>query len=186
VRSSLLRAFVFFLFIGSMPFAHAGLSCNITKSFDRDDIKNDASFWEEFGRLSAKGELTDSNVEELLKKRSVEVRVSETGPDSPNLKPKDRRVSAPQYSISHQAQKEIGILPPALRRDLDDFLEVARGGRASLQTLRDQQGRWQFKRLDGKMRDVYSVRLNVEYRVGFKIMDDNTIQIIGVNKRIGH
>jgi hypothetical protein len=181
VRSRGLVLFIS-LFLAFTPRAEAGLSCRITQVFDRKELKEDATFWEEIGKLSEQGKLDDASVEELFKKRSIQIR-EPRAPDTPHPGP-ERRVGAPRYTMNKQAQKDVAALPPRLRGDLDDFLEAASDGKGGLQALRANQGRWQMKQLKGS--STHSARLNNGYRVGFDVLEDGSIRITGVNNGIGH
>lgn len=164
--------------------AKAGVSCELMKVLDRAEIKNDPTFWTEFGKLSETGKLDDRHLLELFKKRSIEPRYTPANAPHEAIVEGGRRVGQPKYSVEKAALKDIAILPTQIRKSLEEFLAAATKGKEGLQELRANQGRWQLKHLNGS--SSHSARLNRAYRVEFKYSDDGRIHIIGVNNHIGH
>jgi len=93
--------------------------------------------------------------------------------------------------ITSEAQKEMDVLQPRNLRRMEEFIKLASEGAGPLQlALRRQQGSWQLERLSPLRhfgRDLFSVRLDREFRVGFRILrETGGIEIVAVNKWFSH
>ncbi len=174
---------IFTLLMSFSNLCLANFSCRLTQQLGNPAISSNAKFWEEFGRISENG--SDRELASLLQKYEVDAR-------SPNSSPnRERRsVDVPSraaFQLNQVARNELRNLQPAIRDKANEFLELAKGGSPNLfAQLRNNQGRWQLEKLNGKKSDLHSVRLNQGYRVVFRERPDRSIEIVNFSKTATH
>ncbi len=129
-------------------------------------------FWTDLDNLENR---SDAAVEALIKKYAPEVK-EVSGKVT---------LKVGSLNISKSAQKEFAKLNPANQRHYDEFTRVI--NEEGVNGLRDQQGKWQFKKLQTSKQypNHYSARLNQGYRVLFTI-EDNNVNVLGIGNYIGH
>lgn len=92
------------------------------------------------------------------------------------------------FFITNEARKEIDVLQPINKPRMAEFQNLAAHGVGPLQTaLRTRQGSWQLRRAvprgSGSGLVYYSVRLDREIRIGFRVVPGTqSIEIVAVNK----
>lgn len=170
------------------PSCFAGYSCHLTEQLGNPSIANNAKFWEEFGKISERG--SDRELAELLKRYEVDARESSGSVDRSSSEANRRELgpvasAAPAYRMNHTAQKELSKLQPNLRNHANDFLELAKGGRAQLYAeLRKNQSSWKLEKLRGG--EGFSARLNNGYRVQWSEGPNDSIEITHFSKTSTH
>jgi plasmid maintenance system killer protein len=181
------------IFFSTSVFA-GEISCNITNALMNPRLQEDQKFWQELGDLGAAGKYDNHNIENLLKKYDVAVPsegMSASAPKSlEGFEKKSTAYLSPQgsYSISNNAEKDIGKLQNGLRKKFDEFLTTVGGGKDSLKAIRANPGRWGLEKLaPGQLgEDTYSVRLNSAYRAVFRLDREGLIEITAVSKTLTH
>lgn len=180
MRANLLSLLI--LLFSSTSFA--GFSCHLTQQLGNPKVTGDAKFWEEFGRISDKG--NDRELADLLKRYDVDARAN-SAPVGATAQIERRAVipSGPAYRMNHTAQKELKKLQPNLRDRASEFLEIAKTGRSKLYAeLRKNQSSWEFEKLNGNL--GYSARLNGGYRVQWTEGANDSIEILRFSKTATH
>jgi hypothetical protein len=92
-----------------------------------------------------------------------------------------------EVSLTKDAQKDVAVLQPQAFARYEKFVAMATLGSRQLQVaLRKEPGSWNLRRLDFDRHwssVVYTVRLNREVRLGFRIIDGtDRIEIVAANK----
>lgn len=184
------RTVLLILFLLSLSrFALAALACDVSKLVSQADPQKSLAFWNKYAEAGAKGPVSDADVTRILKETGIAAGATAPAagvPPAAAAAAATNGSAVPQiaYSFSKAATKDVGMLKSAgkqVRTSLDEFLNLAKQGAAMLQkNLRSNPGKWNFKELQDRP-GVHSVRLNHDYRVGFKFVDPNKIEILGVN-----
>jgi hypothetical protein len=179
----LIKIVFFILLLGTRAEA---ISCELAQLLKDPAIRDNASFWQEFG---AKADMGDGELRALMSKYNVhaaERRAAERAPQAP------APASAPRYTLSRQAVKDTRRLAsqrPALQRDLDEFLGYAQNGAGYLRRrLLQNGGKWNYKKLEGRYGGAtsYSARLDGGVRVVFHQTEDDLVEIIAVDNSTTH
>jgi hypothetical protein len=160
--------------------SYAGFSCRLAQRLGDPRIANDANFWEDFGRISDRG--NDRELADLLRRHGIDDR----GGGRPDVPARGGTPQRTPIQMNQTATRELRLLQPGLREKAEEFMQLARGGSSDLfAQLRQNQGRWQLERLSG-MNGLHSVRLNQGYRAVFRARNDGSIEIVNFSKTATH
>jgi len=168
--------FLVFLFLAfSFTWTAQASECLLKEALKDPKLSANGDFWAEYGKLTAKGKVSDTEMKALIEKHGGQASNSAAPSSSSTSFQPSQKVE-----IQHKATKEIKELPASLKAKVDEFIETAAkpGG---LQEIRNNPGRWHLEKmaeLDGK---TFTVRLNGGYRVLFTQKEDS-IEILRVNR----
>ena len=156
-------------------------SCLLTDALKDPKLSGNARFWEEYSDLSAKGNISDKDMQSLIAKhtKSSDVKSTNTTPV------KSEKMVAHPLKLNSQAQKDVSRLTKNLREKMDEFMDLA-VQKNGLQKIRENPGRWRLEKVIENHRTYQTVRLNDGYRVLFDIDPTGEVKIFGVNKSVTH
>lgn len=163
------------------------------------ELSGNGEFWALIGDLSAKNQLTDEKVQELITQfthKTAPLTKAEGVPEaSPRAivahKDKGQKVkatfSASKVELDRKAVKSLKSLQPSLQVKVKEFIdEVGDEGMQSLSKFRN--GRWQLEKLEeaGYGPNAYSVRVNHGYRIVFRSDATGALKITDISKTLTH
>lgn len=159
---------LFLILIFASPSAFSA-QCLVSEALKDAKLASNAQFWDEYGQLASKGNVSDAQMKALMEKY---------GAGSGNKAAAAEVKQSLNLSVQSKAEKEIKGLQPNLKSKVDEFLDTALkpGG---LKEIRENPGRWHFEKLKGM--DAYTVRLNDSYRVLFQVEGDS-LKVLRVNR----
>lgn len=160
---------------------NASASCLLTDALKDPKLSGNAQFWEEYSDLSAKGNISDKDMQSLIAKHS---KSSETKTTT-STTVKSEKTVAYQLKLNSQAQKDVSRLTKNLKEKMDEFMDLA-VQKNGLQKIRENPGRWRLEKVIENHRTYQTVRLNDGYRVLFDVDASGEVKIFGVNKSVTH
>lgn len=149
----------------------SAIDCNLMKYLTHPALSDKVQFWEDYGKLSHSGKLSDRTLGDLLKKYGVEAKAEVP------VQPKIIREPI-NYSTARKADKDISTLSPGLRKNYEEFMTLM-SDKSGIKELYANPGRWHMEKIK-RFNDVYSVRLNGGVRVLFKL-EKNDLTVMEVN-----
>lgn len=174
----LVRILAFLLLISF----EASASCLLTDALKDPQLSGNAKFWEEYSTLSAKGQISDKDMQSLIAKHT---KSAENHSSSSNTAAKSEKTIAYQLKLNSQAQKDVSRLSKNLKEKMDEFMDLA-VQKNGLQKIRENPGRWRLEKVIENHRTYQTVRLNDGYRVLFDVDASGELKIFGVNKSVTH
>lgn len=167
-----------FILISQHSFA-GSISCKLLSNLNNPVIRNNEKFWTEYGELSASAHFNDHNLAELITKYSKEEKALVSNSTPPKITAPSERTL--KLEVSNKAQKEIaGLKTKNLRDSFEEFVNTMSDFKG-IQVLRNNPGRWHLEKIKAfKNENVYSVRLNGDHRVLFRLEKDE-LKIMQVN-----
>ncbi len=168
----------FILSIAWLTPAFANLDCRIADLISKGLHNDNEEFWQEFSKLNQKN---PKAVEEFLKKYGSNTQET-GGPVKKVALPTQKN----EISFHRTAAHNLPKLPPKIKNAADEALSILtdKGPRGFL----ENQGSWQYKELQGQ-KNIFTVRLNGEYRMAFTVEGDNEFRILEIaksTKGVGH
>jgi|GEM_PF-2035645 len=158
--------------------------CSVFERIAKSGLNENEAFWNDYARLSEKGEPKATDVEALMSKYQPQsaaksaslVTDTPTGQISEQTSYKSAAVN-----LQKTAEKGYAKAPPQVQRKMDEFLSLYKQkGSGFIQDLKANHG-WNFETMkDGS---GFSVRLNGGYRSIFQISDDG-LQVLDLGQHI--
>lgn len=198
-RTNVGAALAIIFCLGTAGAAHGSLSCKMLKLLEAPEFRENASFWEGFAKISAKGEPSEANLLKLLEQHGIKPNSSPARGDSDDQASaahgSKRKVtlstppSAP-YSLNSQAAKDLAKIQSqhGLKSKFEEFLKSIPNGAKDLSHLKDHSNGWKLEKLSSAQfgEHHYSVRLNQGYRVVFEAAADGQVVIKHISKTVTH
>jgi len=160
----------------TVGFARDDETCDLFKILGRKDLPE--SFWSEYAEVAASGD--KAALKALIDKHGL-AKVVDVKPVTPAPIAK---LSPKQVQMSHRAQKDYDKIPLAekgIRRNVNDFLEVAEKGWADLVKFARQRS-WNLEPINDK--EHWSIRLSAGYRLVFAKPKSGSIEVIGIGNEV--
>ncbi len=175
-----MRALILLLAFALSQTLHA--SCDSYKQIEEAGLYESEAFWEDFAKISTKGQPSDSQVSSLIAKHKSNTPAAPAAiTPAPSLSanaPRASLVGNRQVQLHRDAVKGLDKAPAQVQQKFDKLVELVRskGANGAIRELKSQN--WKYEYL--KSEKIYSVRLNEGYRATFDIQDDvMTIRAIG-------
>lgn len=173
----LVRLIVTFLFIFKFQ---ASASCLLSDAMKDPKLSGNSEFWEDYSKLSAKGNVPDKDLQNLITKHSKQSSLNTENKTSPSISNQAYRLN-----INSQAKKDISRLSKNLKDKMDDFMDIA-VQKDGLKKIRDNPGSWRLEKVIENRKTYHTVRLNDGYRVLFDYDSSGELKIFSVSKSVTH
>lgn len=158
----------------------ASASCLLSDAMKDPKLSGNSEFWEDYSKLSAKGNVPDKDLQQLITKHTQQ-----------NSSVSNDKISsgavgqAYRLNINSQAKKDISRLSKNLKDKMDDFMDLA-VQKDGLKKIRDNPGSWRLEKVIENRRTYHTVRLNDGYRVLFDYDSSGELKIFSVSKSVTH
>ncbi len=168
-----MRTIVIVLLLVLSPLvSHAG-SCDAFKKIENAGLYNNERFWDDFAKLSSKGQPSDAQINALIGRYGSSTASASASATVPTATASASAVGRSPVQLHRQAEKSLKKAPVQIRNKFEEFVRTVRekGVNGAIQEFRQKGWNYEFLKQEG----FYSVRLNQGYRAAFDIKDNQII-----------